>query len=244
METVSNVVSAAAAAIWSKNDSETATKPDETATQHNETAGQEPVSGEKGAGSADEPFDKGNDDTATPTTNPTSTSSNPTSSSSNPTTASSDYTSSTDAPSHQHESTGRPEEEPASTEPPATDSKTTARESKTVNPESTKALTSNDSNPLVERGELPHGHGVKSVIEHEGTATEETESGAKSGDLPGSKLGNEKPATAHLSETPAGSSSDPTDSKAALSSAKEGKPSKMEKLKEKLHIGHKGEKNL
>lgn len=53
METINNVVNSASSALWGKNNAE-------QRTVQNETAGQEPVSGVMGAGSADEPFDKGN----------------------------------------------------------------------------------------------------------------------------------------------------------------------------------------
>jgi len=65
METVTNVVNSASAAIWGKSSTPT------TTTAQNETAGEEPISGQKGAGTADEPFDKGNEDIAAPTTGAT-----------------------------------------------------------------------------------------------------------------------------------------------------------------------------
>lgn len=54
METVNSVVNAASEAIWGKSDSA-------TSSAHNETGGQEPVSGAMGAGTATEPYDKGNE---------------------------------------------------------------------------------------------------------------------------------------------------------------------------------------
>ncbi|KIW03582.1 uncharacterized protein PV09_05337 [Verruconis gallopava] len=57
MEVVTNVVNAATEAIWGKQSS---TAETEKRTAENETAGQEPLSGKIGAGTADEPYDKGN----------------------------------------------------------------------------------------------------------------------------------------------------------------------------------------
>jgi len=54
MDTVNTVVSAASKIIWG----EQGTAAEETA--HNETGGQEPISGVKGAGTKEEPFDVGN----------------------------------------------------------------------------------------------------------------------------------------------------------------------------------------
>jgi hypothetical protein len=60
METVQNVVNAASKAIWGDQNAA------EQTTAHNETGGQEPISGIKGAGNANEPFDKGNEGECAP----------------------------------------------------------------------------------------------------------------------------------------------------------------------------------
>jgi hypothetical protein len=52
METISNIASSASKAIWGEQ---------AATTQNNETAGTEPVSGLKGKGDLNEPFDKGNE---------------------------------------------------------------------------------------------------------------------------------------------------------------------------------------
>jgi hypothetical protein len=54
METVNSVVNAASKAIWGEQSTA------EERAANNETGGQEPLSGAKGAGNAEEPFDKGN----------------------------------------------------------------------------------------------------------------------------------------------------------------------------------------
>jgi len=74
METVTNVVNAASEAIWGKQPTA------EEQAAHNETGGEEPISGVKGAGNAEEPFDKGNE--ATSTTTPATTAQSSTSTSS------------------------------------------------------------------------------------------------------------------------------------------------------------------
>jgi hypothetical protein len=49
MDTINNIAGAASKAIWGEGDNNTAN-----------TSGEEPVSGQKGAGTAEDPYDKGN----------------------------------------------------------------------------------------------------------------------------------------------------------------------------------------
>jgi len=100
MEAVNNVVNSASKLIWGEG----GTQP-----------GEEPVSGQKGAGTADEPYDKGNITSETPstTTNPSSTMSSDTNNTNPSTNDPGTAAHSTSEPAGQkHEGADRPTEEP------------------------------------------------------------------------------------------------------------------------------------
>lgn len=223
METVTNVVNSASAAIWGKSSTP-------NTTTQNETAGNEPISGEKGAGTADEPFDKGNEDAAT--------------ASATDTTAEEPNAAPTSATEKQTEATEAPDttQEPTSTQGSST----------------TQSASDNDGKKLVERGELPHGSSIgmqgSSGVEKLEDGTEASAlAGQEGGDGLGKETGPEdqsvktsgttgesgdfagKEVARLQEEKSAGSSSDVTSSPSGSKDSP--KPSKMNRLKEKLHIG-------
>jgi hypothetical protein len=131
METVNTVVSSASKMIWGEP-----------------KAGEEPVNGQTGAGTLNEPYDKGNDDvagTAPSTTSPTSTG----------TTAKSDINpaSSGAAPFQKQQGADRPTEEPSAAQTEAVNDKTQSAEHASS---SHPHITSDEQREkLAEKGELP-----------------------------------------------------------------------------------------
>jgi len=208
METVNSVVNAASAAIFGKTTSNEAT------TTHNETGGQEPVSGVKGEGTADEPFDKGNEATTAPSTTPAK----------------------ADDPASEDPATTTKDDGPATTTKDEEELKPTHHGShknpKDVNPESTAAITANDKHPLVERGELPHGSNALKAADTKAAGSDAKASGAETPPIA-------EPAKPAEESTPSKSTKSPE-----VSPSPSGKKvSKLGKLKEKLHMGS-GSKNL
>jgi len=223
METVTNVVNSASAAIWGKSSTP-------NTTTQNETAGNEPISGEKGAGTADEPFDKGNEDAATATA--------------------------TDTPAEE------PNAAPTSATEKQTEAPDTTQESSpTQGSSSTQSASDDGGKKLVERGELPHGpsiamQGSSGAEKSKGGSDGSALLGQDSGDELGKEMGpgDQSVKTSDTTgesgdfagkevarlqeEKSAESSSDVTSSPSGSKhSPKADKPSKMNRLKEKLHIG-------
>jgi len=154
METINNVVNTASKAIWGES------KP-----------GVEPVNGQTGAGTASQPFDKGNEDATTSTTDSSIPSTNPASSGAVP----DDTTSTTDSsipstnpassgavPHQKQQGADRPTDEPNAEEAAAISSKKEAAEDsqdKSIEiPSSsqTKITSDQQREELAEKGELPH----------------------------------------------------------------------------------------
>jgi len=252
METVNNVVTGASKLIWGEG----------STTQ----AGEEPVNGQKGAGTASEPFDKGNDETTTTkTTNPAESGS---------------------VPHQKQQGADRPTEEPSHAQTAAISDKKEAAESTQdkASTSHTKITSDEERNKLAEKGELPHDpndHSGEPMKMHAGgdpeakvegeTLKEKTERSAsvgqegggehgkvkgtgeewvktsgiaaEGGDFDATKPGAGKEATRLMEQKgikTEGATLDPTAAKpdtASATSEEKAKVSKMAKLKDKLHIG-------
>jgi len=130
METVNNVVSGASKLIWGEGN----------------TAGEEPVSGQKGAGTASEPFDKGNDETTktTDSTKPIDSTTHPAESGA--------------VPHQKQQGADRPDEEPSQAQTAAIADKKDAAESTQDKASSSQSKITSDEerNELAQKGELPH----------------------------------------------------------------------------------------
>jgi len=176
METVNSVVNAASAAIFGKTTSNEAT------TTHNETGGQEPVSGVKGEGTADEPFDKGNEGMLAQN-HPSRIITDSSNTTTPATTAPSTTPAKADDPASEDPATTTKDDGPATTTKDEEELKPTHHGShknpKDVNPESTAAITANDKHPLVERGELPHGSNALKAADTKAAGSDAKASGAE-----------------------------------------------------------------
>jgi len=180
METVNNVVSGASKLIWGEGNTA--------------EAGQEPVSGQKGAGTASEPFDKGNESltgsSTTDSTKPKDSTTNPAESGAVPHQKQQGADRPTEVPSHAHKEA-------------ITDKKDAAEHTQS---EGHQKITSDEQrNKLAEKGELPHDpndHSGEPMKMHTGgdpevpvegeTLKEKTERSASVGQEGGGEHGKEK----------------------------------------------------
>jgi len=137
MEAVNNIMSTATKTIWG------------------DKAGEEPVNGQTGAGTVNEPYDKGNDSTTggAPTEGATDNRINSTQPSSEPT---SNPAASGAVPHQKQQGADRPDAEPSDAQIDAVKDKKDAAES-ALNSDSTPKITSDEEREkLAEKGELPH----------------------------------------------------------------------------------------
>jgi len=254
MEAINNMAGAASKAIWGEGAN---------------ASGEEPVSGQKGAGTTEEPFDKGNEEA--PAENKPTTSGVDTSSATNG-----------DAPAQKQQGADRPGEAPGPENTEAIKkTKESAESSASKDKESAESSSSKDKPKVphtdeereeaMQKGEFPHDpndHSGEPLKIHDGSEkkTERSESvshegggtlggpakgmgkevvkasgvAADGGDFDATKPGAGSEANRLLEEQGVHKSKpdDPSDttSTSPSPSDKLGKPSKMTKLKEKLHI--------
>jgi len=230
METVTNVVNAASEAIWGKQPTA------EEQAAHNETGGEEPISGVKGAGSTEEPFDKGNE--ATSATTPATTTLPSTSGTADPIGTYEAGTTKSTMPDSSNFLKLQGTENPTPA-PTATDIETAATKSDLAESVPTsKSTTDPEPLPLIaHEGGGEHGKETGTGEQY----VKSTGVSATGGDFDATNPGASKEATRLLEQTDvktdSASPATPEVSSSAGETSEPKKVSKLGKLKDKLHIG-------
>lgn len=144
METVNSVVTGASKLIWGEG----STAP----------AGEEPVNGQKGAGTASEPFDKGNDESESSSLLPSHMPKHKSADMLKGTTKTTNPAESGAVPQQKQQGADRPTEEPSTAQTEAISDKKEAAESTQdkASTSNTKITSDEQRNELAEKGELPH----------------------------------------------------------------------------------------